>query len=76
MRRDHLRSAPSSVLPSSVNRSVVMRCAVAVGAGLLGPLLVAGAAAAAPNGVARVALRGELPKIPSDVTRLGAAPAA
>ena len=50
-----------------------------LGAGLLcvgvfGPLLTAGPAAAAPNGIARVALQGELPKLPSDASRLGAVP--
>jgi hypothetical protein len=49
-------------------------CALALCLGALGPLLVAAAAAAAPAGVARVALQGEIPKVPSDVTRLGAVP--
>jgi hypothetical protein len=39
-----------------------------------GPLAAAGPAAAAPNSVARVVLQGELPKVPSDVSRLGAVP--
>ena len=45
-------------------------------AGVLGPLLVvgAGSAGAAPNAVSRVVLGGELPKLPADVTRLGAVP--
>jgi hypothetical protein len=64
----------SAVARTGVKRSVVLRCAVALCAGTLGPLVIAGAAAAAPNGVARVALLGELPKIPAGVTRLGAVP--
>ncbi len=67
MRRDHPGSA----------RSAVIWSALALCAGALGPVLVAGTAAAAPNGVARVArvaLQGDLPKIPSDVSRLGAVP--
>ena len=75
MRRDHLAdSGSASVLRHAVARSALTRCAVAVSAGLLGPLLVAGTAAAAPNGAARVELRGEVPKIPAGVTKLGAVP--
>ena len=60
--------------PPAVARSVVIWSALALCAGMLGPVLVAGTAAAAPNGGARVALGGELPKVPSDVSRLGAVP--
>ena len=60
MRRDHLGSAPSA--PS---RSAVALCAGALVPLLVaGPLAAAGPAAAAPNSVARVVLQGELPKVP------------
>jgi hypothetical protein len=57
-----------------VARSIVIWSALALCAGALGPVLVASTAAAAPNRVARVALGGDLPKIPSDVSRLGSVP--
>jgi hypothetical protein len=57
-----------------VTRSVVLRSALALCTGALGPVLVVSTAAAAPNRVARVALGGDLPKVPSDVSRLGAVP--
>jgi hypothetical protein len=69
VRRDHPGSPPSVI-----SRSVVLWSALALCAGVLGPVLVAGQVAAAPNGVARVALGGAPPKIPSDVSRLGAVP--
>jgi hypothetical protein len=79
VRKDHLASAPSTVRHTAparagVTRTAVIRTAVAVCAGLVGPLLVAGVAAAAPNGVARVALQGEVPKLPAGTARLGAVP--
>jgi hypothetical protein len=46
--------------------------AVALGLGAVAPVTLAGAA---PAGVARVVVPGELPKLPSDVTRLGPVPA-
>jgi hypothetical protein len=49
--------------------------AAALCAGALAPLTLARPAAAAPAPMAKVALRGELPKVPSDVTRLGPVPA-
>ena len=44
--------------------------------GALGPLFLAGPAAAAPAASSGVAVRGQVPDIPSDVTRLGAVPGA
>ena len=49
-------------------------CASALCVGTLGLLTVASSAEAAPGGTVRVAMRGELPTIPSDVTRLGPLP--
>ena len=52
-------------------------CAAALCVGALAPLVISGtaAAAASPSSQARVTLPGELPNVPSDVTRLGPVPA-
>ena len=63
-----------ALVRGSVARHVVVLCAGVLCVGVFGPLVLAGPAAAAPNGPARVALPGELPKVPSDASRLGAVP--
>jgi len=71
VRRALVRGA---VVRGSVTRHIVVLCAGVLCVGVFGPLVLAGPAAAAPNGVPRVALQGELPKLPSDASRLGAVP--
>ena len=78
-RRAAVECGAVSVARWLVVRGAGTRYGMVLGAGLLcvgvfGPLLAAGPAAAAPNGIARVALQGELPKLPSDASRLGAVP--